>query len=86
MPGLSLLTDHSGPLMKWTREALKQMDQRTRKLMTMYKASHPRDDVDKLYKLYMSRKEGGRGFASIQDSVDSLIQKFEDYIKNAQKE
>ena len=46
------------------------MDQRTRKLMSMYKALHPRDDVDSLY---VSRKEGGRGLASIEDSVDTSI-------------
>ena len=42
----------------------------------MHKALHPRDDVDRLY---VSRKEGGRGLASIEDSVDASIQKFEDY-------
>ena len=46
------LVRYSGPFLKWTRDELKQMDQRTRKLMTM----HPRDDVDRLY---VSRKEGG---------------------------
>ena len=51
------LVRYSGPFLKWTREELKQMDQRTRKLMTMHKALHPRDDVDRLY---VSRKEGGR--------------------------
>ena len=43
--------------------------------MTMHKALHPRDDVDRLY---VPRKEGGRGLASIEDSVDSSIQRFED--------
>ena len=33
------LIRYSGPFLKWTREELKQMDQRTRKLMTMQKAS-----------------------------------------------
>ncbi len=33
----------------------------------MHKVSHPRDDV---YRLYVSRKEGERGLASIEDSVD----------------
>ena len=51
------------------------MDQRTRKLMTMHKSLHPRDDVDKLY---VSRKDGGRGLPSIEDSVDALIQRLED--------
>ena len=44
----------------------------------MHKASHPRDDVDRLY---VSRKEGGRGLTSIEDSVDASIQRFEDYIE-----
>ena len=48
------LIRYSGPFLKWTRDELKQMDQRTRKLMTMHKALHPRDDVDRLY---ISRKE-----------------------------
>ena len=59
---------YSGPFLKWTREELKQMDQRTRKLMTMHKALHPRDEVDRLYVL---RREGGRGLAGIEDSVDT---------------
>ena len=45
--------------------------------MTMYMALHPRDNVDRLY---VSRKEGGRGLASIEDSVDASIQRFKDYI------
>ena len=44
----------------------------------MHKALHPRDDVDRLY---VSRKEGGRGLASIEDSVDASMQRLEDYIQ-----
>ena len=76
------LVRYSGPFLKWTREELKQMDQRTRKLMTMYKALHSRDDVDRLYE---SRKEGGRGLASIEDAVDASIQQFEDYIEKYER-
>ena len=42
----------------------------------MHKALHPRDDVDRLH---VSRREGGRGFASIEDSEDISIQRLEDY-------
>ena len=42
------LVRYSGPFLKRTREEIKQMDQRTRKLMTMHKALKPRDDVDRL--------------------------------------
>ena len=72
------LVRYSGPFLKWTREELKQMDQRTRKLMTMHKALHPSDDVDRLY---VSRKQGGRGLASIEDTVGASIQRLEDYIE-----
>ena len=43
----------------------------------MHKALHPRDDVDRLY---VPRKEGGRGLASIEDNVDTSIQRLEEYI------
>ena len=41
----------------------------------MHKALHPRDTVDRLY---VSRKEGGRGIANIEDSVDASIERLED--------
>ena len=44
----------------------------------MHKALHPRDDVNGLY---VSRKEGGRGIACIEDSVDASIQRLEDYLE-----
>ena len=46
------------------------------------KALHPRDNVDGLYVL---RKEGGRGLSSFEDSVDTLIQWLEDFIKKARR-
>ena len=57
---------------------LYKMNQRTRKLMTMHKALHPRDDVDRLY---VSRKEGGRDLAGIEDSVEESILQLENYIQ-----
>ena len=55
-----------------------QIDQATRKLMTMHKALHLRDEVDRLY---VSRKERGRRLTNIEDSAESSIQRFEDYIE-----
>ena len=43
----------------------------------MHKALHSRDDVDRQY---VSRKEGGRGLTSFEDSVDASIRRLE-YIK-----
>ena len=74
---------YSGPFLKWIRDELKKMDPRTRKLMIMHKALHPRDDVNRLY---VSRIEGGRGLASIEDSVDTSILQLEDYIQKHDRE
>ena len=46
------------------------MDQRTRKLMTMHNFLYSRDDVDRLYVL---RKEGGRGLTNLEDSVNKQL-------------
>ena len=46
--------------------------------MTMRKALHSRDDVDRLY---VSRKEEGKGLASIENRVDASIQRLKDYME-----
>ena len=58
------------------------MDQRARKLMTIHKALHPRDEGDRQY---VPRKEGGRGLTSIEDSVDTSIQRLEDFKENHER-
>ena len=71
-----LLVRYSGPFLKYTREEIQQMDQRTRKFMSIHKALHPKDDVDCM----CQEKKGGRGLISILDSVDASIQRLENYI------
>ena len=48
----------------------------------MHKALHPRDNVNRQY---VPRKEGERGLASIEDSVDTSIQRLEDYIEKHER-
>ena len=48
----------------------------------MHKALHPRDDVDRLY---VSRKEGKSGLASIEDTVDASIQWLKEYIEKHER-
>ena len=50
--------------------------------MTMHNALHPTDDVDRQY---VSRKERGRGLASIEDSIDASKQRLEDYIEKYER-
>ena len=53
--------------------------ERTRKLMTMYKALYSSDDIERLF---MLKKEGWRGLLWIKDYVDALIHGFKDCINN----
>ena len=69
-------------LLKLTRKECKQRDQRTRKLMTMHDALHPRDDVDRLY---VSTKEGGRRLANTEYNIDAFIQWLEAYIEKPEE-
>ena len=50
----------------WTKRELKATDVRTRKMITTAGMFHQKGDVDRLY---LMRKEGGRGMISVEDCV-----------------
>ena len=54
-------------IIKWTKEELRNIDRKTRKLMNMHRALHPQADGDRLY---IKRAEGGRGIISVEDCVE----------------
>ena len=64
--------------MEWRRGELKEMDRSTREVMNMHRALHPKDSVERLY---LPRKEGGRGLLSIEDSIDLAILVLENYVQ-----
>ena len=51
-------------------------------MMTMYRALHPRDSVDRLY---LPRKEGGRGLISIEDCVDIAELSLKEYVMRSKE-
>ena len=55
-------------VLKWRFDELKELDRKSRKLLTMHKGLHPKSDVDRLY---VSRKEGGRGLVSCESTIGS---------------
>ena len=57
---------YSAGIVSWTKEDLREMDRKTRKLLTVYRCMHPQADVDRLY---WKRKEGGGGLISIEDCI-----------------
>ena len=62
----------SGLLLQWTREELRRMDQRTRKLMTEQQTLNPSD----IERLDVSRKECERALDTINGCIDSTIKRF----------
>ena len=48
--------------------------------MNMCKALHPRDSAARLY---LPRKEGGRGLMSVEDCVDLAILGLENYVQKS---
>ena len=51
-------------------------------MFTIYGALHPKSDVDRLY---IPRKEGGRGLISIEDCVELRIRGLEVYIPGSEE-
>jgi len=57
---------YSAGIVKWPIQVLQQLDRQTRKLLTVFRGRHRRSDVDRLY---IPRKQGGRGLFSAEDVV-----------------
>ena len=62
------LLRYSAAFVSWRKSELQ--DRKTRTLFTIYEGLHPKSDVNRLY---IARKEGGRGFISIEDCIESAI-------------
>ena len=61
---------------------LTQLDRRTRKLMTILSALHPKSNVDRLY---IPRKEGGRGLQGVVETVNLTNFGLENYVKESRE-
>ena len=60
----------------------KDIDRKTRKLFSIYGALHPKSDIDRLY---VPRKQGGRGLISIEDYVELAVRGLEVYIHGSEE-
>ena len=67
-------------VLEWRFDKLKELDRKTRKLLTIHKGLHPKSDVDRLY---VSRKEGGRGLVSCESTIRSEENNLGWYLKNS---
>ena len=73
---------YSAAFLHWTKAELQEMDRRTRKLLTMHKGLHPRSNVDRLY---LPRKEGGRGLMSAEDTVNLATIGLKRYVRESEE-
>ena len=55
---------YSFDIINWRLEEIRKIDRKTRKILTMYKMHHSKSDIDKLY---VKRKEEGRGLLQNED-------------------
>ena len=51
-------------------------------MFTIYEALHPKSDVDRLY---IPRKEGGRGLISTEECVELAIRGLEVYVRGSEE-
>ena len=63
-------------------DELKKLDRTTRKTLTMYGAFHPKSDIDRLY---VKRRDGGRGLISIEDCVRSEENNLGLYVRDSEE-
>ena len=73
---------YSAAFLNWTKAELQEMDRRTRKLLTMHNGLHPRSNVDRLY---IPRREGGRGLMSVEDTVNLATIGLKRYVKESKE-
>lgn len=74
---------YSSEILDWTKAELREIDTKTRKLLTMYKAHHPRACVARLY---LPRLIGGRGLLNIEQCVEEDRNAITDYLKDSDEE
>ena len=75
------LVRYSRSFLKWTKEELRQMEQRKKKSIAMQETLDPRDISGTLNVL----KKGGRGCVSIEVCMDASIRELEVYAKKSQE-
>lgn len=68
---------YSFGIVDWLKTEIEQIDRRTRKLLTMGGMHHPKADVDRLY---IKRRNGGRGLIELQSAFEIAIVGLSDYL------
>jgi len=68
---------YSFGIVNWHQEELQKLERNTRKLLTIHGQHHPTADVDRLY---VPRKQGGRGLMQLEAAHAVEITKLVEYV------
>jgi hypothetical protein len=74
---------YSFGIINWRLEEIKQIDRKTIKMLTMHKMHHPKADIDRLY---VKRKEGGRGLVQVEAAYKAETINIAEYLNTNYKE
>ena len=61
---------------------LQAIDSKTRNLFTIYGGLHPKSDADRLY---IPRKDRGRGLVAIEDCVELEVRRLQAYVYGSEE-
>ena len=76
------IVKYGAGVLDWTKEELKSIDIKTRKLMTLNGNLNPRGNVGRLY---LARKEEGKGLVSCKECVNMEVQSLDKYQCESEK-
>ena len=74
------LVRYGAGIIRWSKDELRALDRKTRKLLMIYRSLHPQADVDRLY---VKRSQGGRGLISVEDCVNIEVGSLYQYVVNS---
>jgi len=73
---------YTAGIIDWNKKEIEDVDRMTMKTMNMYGGLHPRADI---HRLYLPRKEGGRGLREVASSVRCQCAGLQEYISKAKE-
>ena len=76
------LLRYSAVFVSWRKSELQAIDRKTRKLFTIHGALHPKSEIDRLY---IPRREEGKGLISIEDCVELAIRGLGVYVHESEE-
>ena len=69
-------------IVNWTKKELAELDRKTRKILTIHGVLYPRSNISRLY---LTRREGGRGIISVEDAINTEERNISVYMSQSQE-